>query len=109
MSAMKENSTRYIKTTAQAMVEHLCKYLAMRIALDLQPSMPKKETAAAAAPSSSSSAGGETNLVKDLTIFISPAPNQLTPLAQNLSLAQVNEKYWKVNKPMEMVYSFQRN
>ena len=27
---IKENSTRYIKTTSKALVEHLCKYLVMR-------------------------------------------------------------------------------
>ena len=35
VKAMKDNATRYIKTTSRALVEHLCKYLAMRIALDL--------------------------------------------------------------------------
>ena len=32
----KQNATRYIKTTSKALVEHLCKYLAMRIALDME-------------------------------------------------------------------------
>merc|ERR1712238_128523 len=144
VKAMKDNATRYIKTTSRALVEHLCKYLAMRIALDLAkttsaastqaststtssteggtaPPPPPPPTAAAAptsdgtssassataaaAATSAASAGGS---VKDLTIFIASVPGQLTPLTPSLSLTQVNEKYWKVNKPLEMFYRFTR-
>ena len=28
-------------------------------------------------------------------------------LSGSMSLTEANEKYWKVNKPMEMFYSFQ--
>jgi len=145
VKAMKDNATRYIKTTSRALVEHLCKYLAMRIALDLAkttsaastqastssttsateggtaPPPPPLPTAAAAptsdgttsassataaaAVTSAASAGGS---VKDLTIFIASVPGQLTPLTPSLSLTEVNEKYWKVNKPLEMFYRFTR-
>merc|ERR1711971_806026 len=145
VKAMKDNATRYIKTTSRALVEHLCKYLAMRIALDLAKttsaastqastssttssteggtvppppppptavaaptsdgtSSASSATAAAAAPSAASAGGS----VKDLTIFIASVPGQLTPLTPSLSLTQVNEKYWKVNKPLEMFYRFTR-
>ena len=30
VNVIKDNATRYIKTTSKALVEHLCKYLAMR-------------------------------------------------------------------------------
>ena len=30
-------------------------------------------------------------------------------LSGSMSLTEANEKYWKVNKPMEMFYSFQRS
>ena len=30
VNIIKDNATRYIKTTSKALVEHLCKYLAMR-------------------------------------------------------------------------------
>merc|ERR1711971_822954 len=103
VKAMKDNATRYIKTTSRALVEHLCKYLAMRIALDLAKTTSAASTATAA--TSAASAGGS---VKDLTIFIASVPGQLTPLTPSLSLTQVNEKYWKVNKPLEMFYRFTR-
>lgn len=111
VKAMKDNATRFIKTTSRALVEHLCKYLAMRIALDLaaNSSNVKKEPSTSDPGSGSSgTANGSGGSVKDLTIFIASVPGQLTPLTTSLSLTQVNEKYWKVNKPMEMFYSFKR-
>ena len=123
IEAMKDNATRYIKTTSRALVEHLCKYLAMRIALDLaaskkqqqqnqQPNInapPEGSSATNASTSSSNNSsvasGGS---VKDLIIYIASVPGQMTAVATNMSLTQVNEKYWKVNKPMEMFYSFKR-
>lgn len=111
VKAMKDNATRFIKTTSRALVEHLCKYLAMRIALDLAANSNtsvKKEPSTSDPGSGSSSNTAAGGSVKDLTIFIASVPGQLTPLTTSLSLTQVNEKYWKVNKPMEMFYSFKR-
>merc|ERR1712223_535840 len=142
VKAMKDNATRFIKTASRALIEHLCKYLAMRIALDLakttssssQPQSteggggglaaaapPSSEpptsvttsdgtssASSAAAASASTTATSTGGSVKDLTIFIASVPGQLTPLTPSLSLTQVNEKYWKVNKPLEMFYRFTR-
>ena len=107
VNAMKDNATRYIKTTSRALVEHLCKYLAMRIALDLanKNGQPNEGSTSLTATSTPENPGGS---VKDLTIYIASVPGQLTPLTTSFSLTQVNEKYWKVNKPMEMFYSFKR-
>jgi E3 ubiquitin-protein ligase RNF1/2 len=57
---------------------------------------------------SSSSTNTKDPIVRDLTIHVASVPGQLTQLRASLSLTQVNEKYWKVNKPMEMFYSFKR-
>ena len=78
--------TRYIKTTAIATVHHLSKYLSIRLNLK---------------------AGGkeEENEEPDYTIFIATTPGQFTELPGSMSLDNVNEKYWKVNKPLEMFYS----
>ncbi len=129
---------RYIKTTAKALIEHLSKYLAMRISLDLPQEAQAvitgvkkekeegKESKSAAdfekenkgagesiatpTPSTSSgsnaSGGALKSLVKDLSIYVAPSPNNLVELAANMSLAEVNERHWKVNKPLEMYYSF---
>lgn len=82
---------RYIKTTANATVDHLSKYLAMRLALD-------KFEQDASAPRS----------VGPFTIYIAVTPGQFTPLPGNMTLDQVNEKYWKVNKPLEMYYAHRK-
>lgn len=82
---------RYIKTTANATVDHLSKYLAMRLALD-------KFEQDASAPRS----------VAPFTIYIAVTPGQFTPLPGSMTLDQVNDKYWKVNKPLEMYYAHRR-
>jgi len=108
----KQNATRYIKTTSRALVEHLCKYLAMRIALDLESKKGGSGGGGSAADpsnaSSSANGGSAGGSVKDLTIYISTSGGPLMALSPSLSLTEVNETHWKVNKPMEMLYSFKR-
>lgn len=83
--------TRFIKTTSNASVEHLSKYLAMRIALDKQ-----KIT---------SDAGMMESPPNDkYHIFISTGEDLLL-LPENLSLSQTCEKYWHSTKPMELYYA----
>lgn len=77
MKALKDNTVRYIKTTANATVDHLSKYLAMRLTLDAQLAEPTLKT-------------------MNFTIYIAPMPQQLVMLSGNQTLQQVNEKFWKV-------------
>lgn len=84
---------RYIKTTANATVDHLSKYLAMRLSLDKQQAFPNSEPLS----------------LNPFFIYIAVTPGQFLPLNGNQSLDQVNEKYWKVNKPLEMYYSYKIN
>lgn len=109
MKALKENTVRYLKTTSNATVDHLSKYLAMRLSLDAQLTEPTFKTLT-------------------FSIYIAPMPLQLVVLSGNQTLQQVNEKFWKVrnvstmpplpgnlnqifrspsqvNKPLEMFYS----
>ncbi|XP_022168175.1 E3 ubiquitin-protein ligase RING1-like isoform X2 [Myzus persicae] len=83
---LKENSVRYIKTTANATVDHLSKYLAMRLTLDLVPELPERALS--------------------FLIYVSSTSDQYVPLNGNQTLRQVHDKHWKVNKPLEMFYSF---
>ncbi|XP_046860490.1 E3 ubiquitin-protein ligase RING2-like [Xenia sp. Carnegie-2017] len=78
--------TRYIKTTAIATVDHLSRYLSIRLKLDVGEKEFENEEEA-------------------YTIYIATTPGQFTELPGNMSLENVNEKYWKVNKPLEMFYS----
>ncbi|XP_063796271.1 E3 ubiquitin-protein ligase RING2 isoform X1 [Pseudophryne corroboree] len=86
--------TRYIKTSGNATVDHLSKYLAVRLALEEFRSK------------------GDTNQMnlntaseKQYTIYIATAAGQFTVLNGSFSLELVSEKYWKVNKPMELYYA----
>ncbi|XP_050330815.1 E3 ubiquitin-protein ligase RING1 isoform X2 [Bactrocera neohumeralis] len=91
MKALKENCIRYIKTTANATVDHLSQYLAMRLTLDLGAELP------------------EAYRMLNFCIYIAPQPQQLVILNGNQTLHQVNDKFWKVNKPMEMYYSWKKS
>ncbi|KAJ8986170.1 hypothetical protein NQ317_005644 [Molorchus minor] len=90
VKALKENSIRYIKTTANATVDHLHKYLAMRLTLDLDSQL------------------STTHSLLNFCIYISPTSGQYVQLNGNQTLGQVNDKYWKVNKPLEMYYSWKK-
>ncbi|ESO11968.1 hypothetical protein HELRODRAFT_184809 [Helobdella robusta] len=89
------NSTqvRYIKTTSNASIEHLSKYLAMRIALEKQQINPGARILS--------------NPPSDkYNIFISTSLAEgLLLLPGNLSLAQTSEKYWHSTKPMVLYYA----
>ncbi|SPP80714.1 blast:E3 ubiquitin-protein ligase RING1 [Drosophila guanche] len=78
--ALKENCVRYIKTTANATVDHLSKYLAMRLTLDLGADLP------------------EACRLLNFCIYVAPQPQQLVILNGNQTLHQVNDKFWKVSK-----------
>ena len=85
LQKLKENSIRYLKTTWNATVEHLCKYLATRLSIDLNNSQLSDS--------------------KNYSILISTQKDQFTPLAATLTLSQVNDQFWKLNKPLELYYS----
>lgn len=68
------------------LVDHLSKYLAMRLTLDLVPELPERALS--------------------FLIYVSPSSDQYVPLNGNQTLRQVHDKYWKMNKPLEMFYSF---
>lgn len=61
-------------------VEHLSKYLAMRLTLDLDSELPATER------------------LQNFCIYIAPQPGQFLILNGNQTLQQVNEKFWKVNR-----------
>ncbi|XP_026168814.1 E3 ubiquitin-protein ligase RING2 [Mastacembelus armatus] len=85
---------RYIKTSGNATVDHLSKYLAVRLALEEL----RRNTEA-------SPVNVEAASEKQYTIYIPTAGNQFTVLNGSFSLELVSEKYWKVNKPMELYFA----
>ena len=60
----------------------------MRLTLDLESEIPDS--------------------LSNFCIYISPTQNQYSVLSGMQTLDDVNEKYWKVNKPLEMFYSWKK-
>ncbi|XP_055487572.1 E3 ubiquitin-protein ligase RING2-A-like isoform X2 [Leucoraja erinacea] len=88
------SQTRYVKTTANATVDHLSKYLALRIALEEQQKNIGNNAVTLEEVSE-----------KQYTIYITTSGGQFTTLNGSLTLELVNEKYWKVSKPLELYYA----
>ena len=135
-----------MKTTANATVDHLSKYLALRIALEERQTDGQRESAGAEGGGEAGAGGEERGggggegaglrnvSEKQYTIYIttsggqfsvswhgdralpkmfflsfffspcSPLPSPQT-LNGSLTLELVNEKYWKVRKPLELYYA----
>ncbi|XP_029370423.1 E3 ubiquitin-protein ligase RING2-A isoform X2 [Echeneis naucrates] len=119
------NQTRYVKTTANATVDHLSKYLALRIALEDRRTnsetedRAKEEGGGAEDRGAEGGSGGESGRAagsgegsslsniseKQYTIYIMTRGGQFSTLNGSLTLELVNEKYWKVRKPLELYYA----
>ncbi|XP_066526094.1 E3 ubiquitin-protein ligase RING2-A-like [Hoplias malabaricus] len=108
------SNTRFVKTTANATVDHLSKYLALRIALEEQQRDTHSNTQQNTQRPADRESGprdeqGESSLQniseKQYTIYITTAGGQLSTLNGSLTLELVNEKYWKVRKPLELYYA----
>lgn len=91
MKILKESSVRYLKTTANATVDHLSKYLAMRLTLDLQKQQHPEQYRLS------------------FCIYVAPQPNNFVVLGGAQSLSQVQEKFWKINKPLELFYTWKKS
>ncbi|XP_069372694.1 E3 ubiquitin-protein ligase RING2-A-like isoform X2 [Paralichthys olivaceus] len=119
------NQTRFVKTTANATVDHLSKYLALRIALEDRRTnrevedggreegggVEEREAAGGgAAGGGAVVGGGEGSSLgsvseKQYTIYIMTRGGQFSTLNGSLTLELVNEKFWKVRKPLELYYA----
>lgn len=125
------NSHRFLKTTSNAFVSHLSKYLWTRCRLETNPgastlsqaSSPSSSSSKSStnqpngthasnstnAPASSSSAttANSDNQINDFQIFYSSNESKVNcfhSLNPNLTLEQVVDKYWKQNRPLELFY-----
>ncbi|KAK5883130.1 hypothetical protein CesoFtcFv8_019492 [Champsocephalus esox] len=120
------NQTRLLSTTVNATVDHISKYLALRIALDDRQTDAEmedrgseegggrrgEETGAAGggAESGGRAGNGEGSALKTIsekhhTIYILTGGGQFSTLNGSLTLELVEEKYWKVRKPLEIHYA----
>uniref|UniRef100_A0A2K6L5C7 E3 ubiquitin-protein ligase RING1 n=1 Tax=Rhinopithecus bieti TaxID=61621 RepID=A0A2K6L5C7_RHIBE len=119
---------QYVKTTGNATVDHLSKYLALRIALERrqqqeagEPGGPGGGASDTGGPDGGGGEGGgagggdgpeepalpslEGVSEKQYTIYIAPGGGAFTTLNGSLTLELVNEKFWKVSRPLELCYA----
>ncbi|KAJ8273738.1 hypothetical protein GJAV_G00104990 [Gymnothorax javanicus] len=98
------SQTRYVKTTSNATVDHLSKYLALRIALE-----ERQADGQPGGEAGDEEGGGGVSLQnvseKQYTIYITTSGGQFSTLNGSLTLELVNEKYWKLSKPLELYYA----
>ncbi|KAG7457598.1 hypothetical protein MATL_G00228990 [Megalops atlanticus] len=104
------SQTRYVKTTANATVDHLSKYLALRIALEERQADRQAGGEGGAGDEGGGGGGGGGLSLQDVsekqyTIYITTSGGQFSTLNGSLTLELVNEKYWKVSKPLELYYA----
>ncbi|XP_029918950.1 E3 ubiquitin-protein ligase RING2-A isoform X2 [Myripristis murdjan] len=116
VNAQEYSQTRYVKTTANATVDHLSKYLALRIALEERQTGGETEERGDGGEEGEerggrrAGGGGEASSLsniseKQYTIYITTTGGQFSTLNGSLTLELVNEKYWKVRKPLELYYA----
>jgi ADP-ribosylglycohydrolase len=93
-------------------VNHLSKYLWTRLCVE----PPSLTTATTTATSSVANTSVATNLPicteNDFQIFIclnDKLPNSYQHLNQNLTLEQIMERHWKINRPVELFYHLKSN
>ncbi|XP_030202213.1 E3 ubiquitin-protein ligase RING2-A [Gadus morhua] len=114
VSCQEYSQTRYVKTTANATVDHLSKYLALRIALEERRSRQVEEEEAAQEEGRGGGGGGGGGSIltdvseKQYTIY-TPTGGQFSTLNGSLTLELVNEKYWKIRKPLELYYAISKD
>ncbi|XP_068189567.1 E3 ubiquitin-protein ligase RING2-A-like isoform X2 [Antennarius striatus] len=109
------SQTRYVKTTANATVDHLSKYLALRVALEEGRSnggaedRGRNEGGGTGTGSGMTGSGDGSSLSnvseKQYTIYIMTRGGQYSTLNGSLTLELVNEKFWKVRRPLELFYA----
>ena len=87
---------RFIKTTINATVDHLVKYMSMRHMLD-----SKMVGTASEENNKWNNFSPESSL---FALYIAAGPGQFQPLLGQMTLEQINEKYWRFNKPLELFY-----
>eukprot|EP00794_Sanderia_malayensis_P016762 gene16762-18456_t len=94
-----DHMARYLKTTANATVDHLSQYLASRFSLERQ----KEEQSEEKPVNQTFKPNCDENTKYIISVVTQTGENQV--LEGHMTLDQINEKYWNLNKPLEMFYS----
>jgi len=102
MSPAPETADRFIRTTGNATVDHLSKYLAMRLALEMKARASSDGGEEQSLDCDSDVGAGAQNYAISIC-FPSDNSTQI-PLDGNWTLDMVHDRYWKSNRPLEMFY-----
>lgn len=91
-------STRYLKTSSNATVEHLVKYFSTRKWADGLAGR-KNGHSTTIDPDSDSSESL-------FTLYLGTGPGQFQPLTPSMTLEQVKEKHFKIDRPLLLYYAY---
>ncbi|OQR80115.1 E3 ubiquitin-protein ligase RING2-like [Tropilaelaps mercedesae] len=119
-----DTQIRYMKTTGNATAEHLAAYCTTRYELDASVSdagnshsagggggkgqqtgtgsSGSSTPAVGANEAASGGTGADSKVVYHL--YVSTGPASFLALPTNVTLDQINERYWKQNRPLELYY-----
>lgn len=84
-----------------ATIGHIAKYLAIRYRCESEMTEEQNISNDAENPVS--------NCLFPFTIYIAAGPGQYNPIPGSATLEQVDEQYWKVNRPLEIYYAYKVN
>lgn len=96
-------SKRFLKTTSNATINHISKYLWTRLCVEASSKGPSNEIEL------TSNTSNNTDNNNDFQLFITSNEKQIDSfqlLNQNMTLEQVIDKHWKLNRPLELFYIF---
>jgi E3 ubiquitin-protein ligase RNF1/2 len=94
-------SKRFLKTTSNATINHISKYLWTRLCVEASSKTPLNEIEL------TSTASNNTENNDDFELFVTSNEKQndsFQLLNQNMTLEQVIDKHWKQNRPIEFFY-----
>lgn len=105
-SRLGDNCTRYIKTCIEASVDHLAKYLELRLKVDLDIKDSTSESEDKTEEDEDEEEEEETSgeKVENVKLFVFNSGSYVE-LTGPETLEMVTEDYWKVNKPLELYYT----
>ena len=88
METSQQAESRYLKTTANATIDHLSQYLSVRMALDKDDSHK-----------------AEDSTTFNIYILTNSETEEYQLLERTMHLSEIHEVYWKENKPLELYYA----
>ncbi|XP_075590985.1 E3 ubiquitin-protein ligase RING2 [Dermatophagoides farinae] len=105
------NQTRFLKTTTTATINHIAKYLKMRYNFESSEDDDgvRNDDDHHHNNTNNGIKTGDKSMHFHFTLYIAAGPGQYNPLQGSVTLSQVDDQYWKANKPLELFYAYKVN